>query len=181
MVLFLSVFRHRPAAPAAESVRMRKGYTKPSFQSRPVFSRTKRKRILHLLLDITGRRKRTICLIPPCGAHTPYGIILRVRANCRNTMARPKKIDGDSRHGKHAPGVFRVSLYLSAEEKAIAILTAERQSKTLSDVLRSGIVCEATRSGVLVNGVVAEEFRARISAYRQVLEAEAQTKRSTEK
>ena len=96
-------------------------------------------------------------------------------------MARPKKTDGGSRHGKHAPGVFRVALYLSAEEKAIAILTAERQGKTLSDVLRSGIVCEATRSGVMVNGRVAEKFRARISAYRQVLEAEAKTKRSTEK
>ena len=33
-------------------------------------------------------------------------------------MARPKKTVGGSRHGKHAPGVFRVSLYLSAEEKA---------------------------------------------------------------
>ena len=96
-------------------------------------------------------------------------------------MARPKKTDGGSRHGKHAPGVFRVALYLSAEEKAIAILTAERQGKTLSDVLRNGIMCEATRSGVMKNGVVVEKFRARISAYRQVLEAEAQTKRSTEK
>ena len=118
---------------------------------------------------------------PPCGAHTPYDIILRVRANCLLDMARPKKTDGGSRHGKHAPGVFRVALYLSAEEKAIAILTAERQGRTLSDVLRSGIVCEATRSGIMVNGVVAEKFRARISAYRQVLEAEAKTKRSTEK
>ena len=92
-------------------------------------------------------------------------------------MARPKKIDGDSRHGKHAPDVFRVSLYLSAEEKAIAILTAERQNKTLSDVLRNGIVCEATRSGVMKNGVVAEKFCARVNAYRQILEAEAQIKR----
>ena len=96
-------------------------------------------------------------------------------------MARPKKSDGGSRHGKHAPGVFRVALYLSAEEKAIAILTAERQGKTLSDVLRSGIVCEATRSGIMVNGKVAEKFRARISAYRKLLEAETQTKRSTDK
>ena len=96
-------------------------------------------------------------------------------------MAMPKKRDGGSRHGKHAPGVFRVSFYLSAEEKAIAILTAERQGKTLSDVVRSGIVSEATRSGVLANGIVVAEFRARISAYRQVLEAEAQTQRSTEK
>ena len=96
-------------------------------------------------------------------------------------MARPKKIEGGSRHGKHALGVFRVSLYLSAEEKAVAILTAELQGRTLSDVLRSGIVCEAMRSGVIVNGAVAEKFRARIKAYRQVLEAEAQTKRSTEK
>ena len=95
-------------------------------------------------------------------------------------MARPKKIDGGSRHGKHAPGVFRISLYLSAEEKAVAILTAERQGKTLSDVLRSGIVCEATHSGVIVNGRVAEKFRARINAYMQVLEAEAQTQRGTE-
>ena len=92
-------------------------------------------------------------------------------------MARPKKIEGGSRHGKHAPGAFRISLYLSAEEKAIAILTAERQGKTLTDVLRNGIVCEATRSGVIVNGRVAEKFRARITAYRQVLEAEAQIKR----
>ena len=96
-------------------------------------------------------------------------------------MARPKKTDGGSRHGKHAPGVFRVSLYLSAEEKAIAILTAERQGKTLSDILRSGIIHEATRSGVLVNGCLVEKFRARISAYRQVLEAESQIRRSTEK
>ena len=92
-------------------------------------------------------------------------------------MARPKKKGGGSRHGKHAPGVFRISLYLSAEEKAIAILTAERQGKTLTDILKSGIVCEATRSGILVNGSVAAKFRARISAYRQVLEAEAQIKR----
>ena len=92
-------------------------------------------------------------------------------------MARPKKTDGGSRHGKHAIGVFRVSLYLSAEEKAIAILTAERQGKTISDVLRSGIVSEATRSGVLVNGKVAEKFRSRITAYRKVLEAEVQIKR----
>ena len=92
-------------------------------------------------------------------------------------MARPKRTDGGSRHGKHAPGVFRVSFYLSAEEKAIAILTAERQSKTLTDVLRSGRVCEATRSGIIVNGSVVEKFRARISAYRHVLEAEAKIKR----
>ena len=96
-------------------------------------------------------------------------------------MARPKRKDGGSRHGKHAPGVFRVSLYLSAEEKAVAILTAELQGTTLSEVLRSGIVCEAMRSGVIVNGNIAEKFRARVSAYRQVLEAEAETKRSTGK
>ena len=92
-------------------------------------------------------------------------------------MARPKKKDGGSRHGKHAPGAFRVSLYLSAEEKAIAILTAECQGKTLTDVLRSGIMFEAIRSGIIVNGSVAEKFRSRISAYRQVLEAEVQIKR----
>ena len=96
-------------------------------------------------------------------------------------MVRSKKINIGSRHGKHAPDVFRVSLYLSAEEKAIVILTAERQGKTLSDIVRRGIECEATRSGVMVNGVVAEDCRARIRAYRQVLEAEAQTKRSAEK
>ena len=96
-------------------------------------------------------------------------------------MARPKKTEGGSRHGKHAPGVFRVSLYLSSGEKAVAILTAEQQGKTLSDVLRSGIMNEATRSGIMEKGKIADRFRARISAYRQVLEAEAKTKRSTEK
>ena len=99
------------------------------------------------------------------------------KANCTH-MARPKKTDGGSRHGKHAPDVFRVSLYLSAEEKAIAILTAECQGRTLSDVLRDGLMSEATRSGVMLNGCAVERFRDRISAYRQVLEAEAQTRRS---
>ena len=32
-------------------------------------------------------------------------------------MARPKKTGGVSRHGKHALGMLRVALYLSAEEK----------------------------------------------------------------
>ena len=92
-------------------------------------------------------------------------------------MARPKKTDGESRHGKHALGMLRVSLYLSAEEKAIAVLTAERQGKTLSDVLRSGIVNEATRSGILKNGEIVEKYRARITAYKNILEAEAQIKK----
>ena len=87
-------------------------------------------------------------------------------------MARPKKCDGTSRHGKHAPDVFRVALYLSSEEKAIAILTAERQKKTLSDVMRSGLVSEATRCGIMVNGAISEKYQSRVSAYRQVLEAE---------
>lgn len=89
-------------------------------------------------------------------------------------MARPKKTDGGSRHGKHAPDMFRISLYLSAEEKAIVILTAEREGKTLTDVLRAGIMREATRSGIIVNGCIAEKFRDRIKAYRQILEAEVQ-------
>lgn len=92
-------------------------------------------------------------------------------------MARPKKTDGASRHGKHALGMLRVSLYLSAEEKAIAVLTAERQGRTLSDVLRSGIVNEATRSGILKNGEMVEKYRTRIIAYRQILEAETQIKK----
>ena len=92
-------------------------------------------------------------------------------------MARPKKTDGVSRHGKHALGMLRVSLYLSAEEKAIAVLTAERQGRTLSDVLRSGIVSEATRSGILKNGEIVEKYRTRITAYKNILEAEAQIKK----
>ncbi len=60
---------------AAESVRMRKGYTKPSFQSRPVFSRTKRKRILHLLLDITNGKKFKKIKIPPCATIREYAIL----------------------------------------------------------------------------------------------------------
>lgn len=92
-------------------------------------------------------------------------------------MAKSKKRSGESRHGKHAPDAFRVALYLSAEEKAMAILTAERQGRTLSDVLRSGIMCEAIRAGVMLNGRVADEFQLRLVAYRQVLEAEVKTRR----
>jgi len=92
-------------------------------------------------------------------------------------MARPRKTDSVSRHGKHALGMLRVALYLSAEEKAIAILTAEQQGKTLSDVLRSGIINEATRSGILKNGEIVEKYRTCIKAYRHILEAEAQIKK----
>ena len=92
-------------------------------------------------------------------------------------MARPKKTDGASRHGKHADGMFRVSLYLSAEEKAIAIYTAELQGRTLSDVLRNGIFSEAIRSGIWKNGNLVEKYRQRITAYKEILEAEAQLKR----
>ena len=94
-------------------------------------------------------------------------------------MVRRKNKNGESRHGKHAIGAFRVSLYLSAEEKAIAILTAERQKRTISDVIRNGIVSEATRSGVMVGGQIAGRFRVRIDAYKNVLTADAQIKRST--
>ena len=74
-------------------------------------------------------------------------------------------------------GMLRVSLYLSAEEKAIAVLTAEQQGRTLSDVLRSGIINEATRSGILKNGEIVEKHRMRINAYKNILEAEAQIKK----
>ena len=68
------------------------------------------------------------------------------------SMVRPRKKDYAARHGEKPLGVFRVSLCLSAEEKAIAILTAEYQGKALSHILRNGMVCEATRSGVMANG-----------------------------
>ena len=96
-------------------------------------------------------------------------------------MARTRKSGGESRHGKHAPDVFRVSLYLSAEEKAIAILTAENQGRTLTDVLRSGIKSEATRSGILVNGQIAKKYQSRVCAYRQVLEAERTVSKELQK
>ena len=92
-------------------------------------------------------------------------------------MALSRKIDGVSRHGKHAPDAFRISLYISAKEKAIATLTAELQGKTLTDVLRSGLASEATRAGILANGCVAEKYAQRVKAYQLILEAEAQTKR----
>ena len=113
--------------------------------------------------------------LPPCGVHTPFDIITEVGRIV--FMDRPMKPEGGSRHGKHASDAFRVAIYLSAEEKSIAILTAEMQGKTISDVLRKGIVSEATRSGILVNGSVAEKFSARIKVYKQVLEAEVQIKR----
>lgn len=92
-------------------------------------------------------------------------------------MARIRKNDSVSRHGKHAPDAFRISLYISAKEKAIATLTAELQGKTLTDVLRSGLASEATRAGILANGCVTEKYAQRVKAYQLILEAEAQTKR----
>lgn len=92
-------------------------------------------------------------------------------------MALSRKNGGVSRHGKHAPDAFRISLYISAEEKAVAVLAAELQGKTLTDVLRSGLASEATRAGVLANGCIAAKFAQRVKAYRLILEAEAQTKR----
>lgn len=75
--------------------------------------------------------------------------------------------------------MFRVSLYLSAEEKAVAILAAELQGTTLTEILRRGLLTEATRARILRNGEIAGKYRPRIDAYRLVLEAEARDKRGT--
>lgn len=94
-------------------------------------------------------------------------------------MDKTSRKEGGSRHGKHAPGAFRVSLYLSSEEKAVAVLAAELEGCTLSDILRSGITSEATRLGIMSNGSIGEPFRQRVDAYKKVLEAESKAVRST--
>ena len=76
--------------------------------------------------------------ISPCGAHTLCAIILCVRVNYAK-MTQAKDNVGESRHWKHAPDAFRVSLCLSVDENAIATLTDEEcQCNTLLDVLANG-------------------------------------------
>lgn len=70
-----------------------------------------------------------------CGVRTSYVTIISAKADC-TYMARPKKLDGGSRHGKHAPDVFWWNLHLFAGGMAIAILTAGCQGKMLSNGLR---------------------------------------------
>lgn len=86
-------------------------------------------------------------------------------------MAGRKRKDGETRHGRHADNMFRVALYLTAEEKAIAVLAAEMSGVTLSDVLRRGIQSEALRLGIITDSGIAEKFRNRVDAYRHVLVA----------
>jgi len=93
-------------------------------------------------------------------------------------MARTRTAnEGGSRHGKHADNAYRVSLYLSAKEKAIAVLAAELADTTLTDVLRNGLFDEATRLGIMSGGQVTDKFRLRVNAYKQVLEAERKARK----
>lgn len=86
-------------------------------------------------------------------------------------MAGRKRKDGETRHGRHADNMFRVALYLTAEEKAIAVLAAEMAGVTLSDVLRLGIRSEAMRLGIVTSSGIADKFRNRVDAYKHVLMA----------
>ena len=94
-------------------------------------------------------------------------------------MIEDKKTKSESRHGKHADEAFRVSFYLSAREKAIAVLTAELNDSALTDVMKSGLMNEAIRAGIVRNGQVTEEYKDRITAYAAILEQDKKQKRRT--
>lgn len=85
---------------------------------------------------------------------------------------KTRKEDRGTRHGKHAETAFRISFYVSAREKAIAVLSAELLKSGLTDVLREGLLYAATKAGVMENGEIKEKYRERVDTYQKILENE---------
>lgn len=77
-------------------------------------------------------------------------------------MAKTKKTGAEkmSRSGMHKEGKTLFGCYVEPEIKALAIMTSERLGITFTQIILNGLMAEATRAGIVVNGGVAPEFRA---------------------
>ena len=72
-----------------------------------------------------------------------------------------------SRHGKHDDGLVSFSGRVTPEFLAIVKLTSVQLGMNGVDLMKSGIISEATRAGVISNGKITDEF---LDAYQLQLE-----------
>ena len=70
-----------------------------------------------------------------------------------------------NRHGKHHDDLVPFGGYITPELKAIAQVTANELKTNMMDLIRNGIAAEATRAGVMSNGIIKPEYKPIVDAY----------------
>ncbi len=88
-------------------------------------------------------------------------------------MKKPK----ESRHGKHHEDLVQIAGYITPELKALAQVTANELRTNMMDLIRNGILAEATRAGVMINGEIKPEYKPIIDAYADAYRAKKETRK----
>lgn len=71
----------------------------------------------------------------------------------------------DSRHGQHREDLVQIAGYVTPQLKAIAQVTANELNTNMMELMRNGIIQEATRAGVMRNGIITNKYKPIIAAY----------------
>lgn len=80
------------------------------------------------------------------------------------TKQNRKKKASESRHGKHAPDKVILGCFVTPEEKALALLVANRKGCDVSALMLDGLNYYATEQGIMENGKIKAEFELEIKA-----------------
>ena len=83
----------------------------------------------------------------------------------------------ENRHGKHHEDLVQISGYITPELKALAQVTANELKTNMMDLIRNGIIAEATRAGVMRNGAIKPEYQPIIDAYADAYRAKKETRK----
>lgn len=83
----------------------------------------------------------------------------------------------ESRHGKHHEDLVQIAGYITPELKALAQVTANELRTNMMDLIRNGIIAEATRAGVMSNGAIKPEYKPIINAYADAYRAKKETRK----
>lgn len=86
-------------------------------------------------------------------------------------MKNDKRKSGGNRHGKHHEDLVQIAGYITPELKAIAQVTANELKTNMMDLIRDGIMSEATRAGVAKNGEVVAKYKPIVAAYVDIYRA----------
>lgn len=84
-----------------------------------------------------------------------------------------------SRQGKHKEMKTLFGAYVEPEVKALAVLTSDRLGITFTDIILNGLNSEATRAGIMRNGVILPEFMDAYNATLEIIKARIITGKGT--
>ena len=84
-----------------------------------------------------------------------------------------------TRHGKHHEDLVQIAGYITPELKAIAQVAANELKTNMMDLIRNGIISEATRAGVTKKGEVVKKYKPIVATYVDVYRSKKLSKKVT--